>query len=545
MFTSQPSMRTRRERNDSWRSDPRSECPEKILQTRPSKAFTVFRLRPLALAPAIIALGIAFAACTGGAGPAGEQGPSGPAGVAGERGEPGLAGPAGDRGEPGPAGQQSAPGRQGPSGDLGATGAQGPAGPAGTQGSAGEPGPTGAAGSTGPAGPAGPVGPTGTAGETGGAGTAGELSSRALPPSTHTVEVVDTVDAVGFDTSITIGIDGFPIISYRDGTNGDLKFAHCGDATCSEGNTTVILDSEGVVGFDTSIAVGTDGFPIISYRDITNGNLKVAHCGTLDCTSGNSVLTVDDLGRVGEGTSIAIGSDGLPIISFRDHFTEQLRVVHCGDTTCSDNNLTQKLDQDEFGGFQSSLAIGVDGLPIIVYRIGITDDLRIIHCGNVRCSKDNVGRTLDSVGNVGFNPSIAIGSDGLPVVAYKNGSTSDLKFVHCEDVTCLTKGDPETLDGGALTGFDPSITIAADGLPIISYQDASKENLVLIHCGDVACTSGVVRNVVIGNSAAGSDSSMTIGVDGLPIIAYFAASDADLAVVHLTNSYGVPYFRVR
>ncbi len=532
MSTSQPTMRTRHERNDSWRN-------------RSSRAVSLFRLRPLVLAAATVVLGIAFAACTGStgsAGPIGEQGASGPAGIAGELGEPGLAGPAGVRGDSGAAGTRGEPGPKGESGGVGATGSQGPAGLAGAQGSAGEPGPAGATGS---AGPPGPTGPAGSAGEAGQAGTARELSGRALPPSTHTIEVVDTVNAVGFDTSITIGSDGFPIISYRDGTNGDLKFAHCGDATCSEDNTVVTLDSEDVVGFDTSIAVGADGLPIISYRDITNSTLKVAHCGSLDCTFGNSILTVDDLGRVGEGTSIAIGSDGLPIISFRDHFTERLRVVHCGDAACSQDNLTQAVDEDDFGGFQSSLAIGSDGLPIIVYRIGITDDLRIVHCGNIRCSKDNIGRTLDSVGNVGFNPSIAIGSDGLPIIAYKNGSTSDLKIVRCEDVACVTKGNPETLDSGPLTGFDPSITIAADGLPIISYQDASKEDLVLIHCGDVACTSGVVRNVVIGNSAAGADSSMTIGLDGLPIIAYFAAGDADLAVVHLSNSYGVPYFRPR
>lgn len=532
MPTSQLSMHTHHERND-------------LRQTPPSRAVALFRLRPLILAAAIIVLGIAFAACSGSDGPVGEQGATGPAGIAGERGEPGPAGPAGDRGEPGQAAAQGEPGPKGASGGVGTAGSQGPAGSAGAQGLVGEPGATGTTGLTGPAGTAGPAGPAGEAGDAGEAGSASEPNGRALPPSTHTIEVVDTANAVGFDTSITIGPDGFPIISYRDGTNGDLKFVRCGNATCSADNKVEILDSEGVVGFDTSIAVGIDGFPIISYRDITNSNLKVAHCGTPDCSSGNSILTVDDLGRVGEGTSIAIGSDGLPIISFRDHFTEQLRIVHCGDLTCSENNLTQKLDQDEFGGFQSSLAIGADGLPIIAYRIGITDDLRIIHCGNVRCSKDNIGRTLDSVGNVGFNPSLAIGSDGLPVVAYKNGSTSDLKFVRCEDVACIGKGDPVTLDSGPLTGFDPSITIAADGLPIISYQDASREDLILIHCGDVACTSGVVRNVVIGNSDAGADSSITIGVDGLPIIAYFAAGDADLAVVHLSNSYGVPYYRPR
>ena len=32
---------------------------------------------------------------------------------------------------------------------------------------------------------------------------------------------------------------------------------------------------------NSSIAVGADGLPVVSYVDVTTGGLKVAHCGTL------------------------------------------------------------------------------------------------------------------------------------------------------------------------------------------------------------------------------------------------------------------------
>ena len=49
-------------------------------------------------------------------------------------------------------------------------------------------------------------------------------------------------------TSITIGTDGLPVISYYDYTNGDLKVAKCGNAACSSGNTLTTIDSGGDVG---------------------------------------------------------------------------------------------------------------------------------------------------------------------------------------------------------------------------------------------------------------------------------------------------------
>jgi hypothetical protein len=93
---------------------------------------------------------------------------------------------------------------------------------------------------------------------------------------TATITTIDSAGQVGYGTSIAIGTNGNPIISYLDGTNGDLKVAACTNSNCTTAYTTAI-DSNSRVGYDTAIAIGTNGNPIISYRDDLNFQLKVAN----------------------------------------------------------------------------------------------------------------------------------------------------------------------------------------------------------------------------------------------------------------------------
>ncbi len=109
---------------------------------------------------------------------------------------------------------------------------------------------------------------------------------------------VDSAGDVGRYTSITISADGLGLISYYDNTNGDLKVMHCGNAACSSGNTATTVDSAGTVGEFTSIITGADGLGLISYYDVSNGDLKVLHCGNAACNSG-TVTAVDSWGDVG------------------------------------------------------------------------------------------------------------------------------------------------------------------------------------------------------------------------------------------------------
>jgi len=50
-------------------------------------------------------------------------------------------------------------------------------------------------------------------------------------------------------------------------------------------NGTATVDAAAEVGPYTSLTIGADGLGLISYQDITNGDLKVAHCASAFCTS--------------------------------------------------------------------------------------------------------------------------------------------------------------------------------------------------------------------------------------------------------------------
>jgi len=94
---------------------------------------------------------------------------------------------------------------------------------------------------------------------------------------------LDSTGDVGSYTSISVNLDGLPIISYYDGTNFDLKVLRCGNTACTSGNTVATVDSGGFAGTYTSITIGTDGLPIVSFYDGSNGDLKVAKCGNTFC----------------------------------------------------------------------------------------------------------------------------------------------------------------------------------------------------------------------------------------------------------------------
>ena len=86
-------------------------------------------------------------------------------------------------------------------------------------------------------------------------------------------------------------------------------------------------------------------------------------------------------------------------------------------------------------GWGSSITVGDDGLRL-VNRDTATDDLKVAHCSNVACSSATAA-TLEADGDVGRAPSITIRTDGLGLVAYLDYSNWSLTVAHLANVLGL------------------------------------------------------------------------------------------------------------
>jgi hypothetical protein len=126
-----------------------------------------------------------------------------------------------------------------------------------------------------------------------------------------------------------------PIFVVVEGLSALTLYAlKCGNADCSALNVASNLDSAGtnVVIRDVSITTGADGLPLISY--MSGDKLKVAKCGNVACSSGNTSNVVATAGATGGYTSINIGTDGLPVISYYDSTSSTLKVAKCANAYC-------------------------------------------------------------------------------------------------------------------------------------------------------------------------------------------------------------------
>jgi hypothetical protein len=212
----------------------------------------------------------------------------------------------------------------------------------------------------------------------------GSLPASALGP--FTTVTVDSTDNVGEFISLALNGSGFPVISYRDVTNGDLKVAVCDDAACTTSTRTTVDGTDGTdIGFHTSLALNSAGFPVISYYDITNLDLKVAVCGNATCgttaTPVRTLTTVDSTDSVGRYTSLALNSSGFPVISYHDVTNADLKIAVCGNATCGTTAAPVRtlttVDSADSVGFDTSLALNDSGLPVIAYNDITAADLNV------------------------------------------------------------------------------------------------------------------------------------------------------------------------
>jgi len=344
---------------------------------------------------------------------------------------------------------------------------------------------------------------------------------------------------VGLYTSIAIGSDHLPVISYYDDTARALKVAHCEDAACAAPATISVVDDDAslIEGRYSAIAIGDDGMPVISYQGDTGASLRVAKCVDLACASPATITDLDTpAGITGTFTSIAIGNNGRPVVSYTD---DGLKVARCANAQCTGTATVTLVDPGTpLGGYHTSIAIGLDGLPIVSYYDLSNTFLKTVKCGNSACSSTLVLNTLDA-GDVGEYTAIGVrDDDGIPVVAYHDAGNGALKLAICAATDCAGPATLLTLYAvpGETAGVHVDMALANNGRPFISHRDETTNALMLTTCLSKACTDGIVSTELDRGALAaaplGEYTSIAIGPDHMPVISYHDAFTGSLKVVH-------------
>ncbi|TAK73098.1 MAG: hypothetical protein EPO11_09055 [Gammaproteobacteria bacterium] len=352
--------------------------------------------------------------------------------------------------------------------------------------------------------------------------------------SGNTMTSPDIIGNVGQYTSLTLDSKGWPVVSYYDVTKGVLKMLHCGNAACTSGNNIATPDIMSSNGVQSSIKLNALGNPVIAYFDFTQSALKILRCGNAQCTAGNSITTPDSGGDVGRYPSLAFDSNGNPVVSYLDLTNGKLKILHCGNATCSSGNTIVTPDMSQTVGYYSSLRLDAAGNPVVSYYDSANGDLKVLHCGNATCSTGNTITVPDTVGTVGQYTSLILDAMGNPVVSYYDASKGALKVLHCATPTC-SLNTTVVSDGSNHVGQYSSLKLDANGNPVVSYWDEANGDLKLLHCGNASCTSGnsIKSPDTTGNT--GWDTSLALDTNGNPVVSYYDFTASKMTLMHCTD----------
>ncbi len=272
-----------------------------------------------------------------------------------------------------------------------------------------------------------------------------------------TISTIDSEGDVGWFSSIAVDSNNKAHISYVDATNGDLKYATNASGSWQE----LTVDSLGDVGpvfSSRSIAIDSNNKIHISYYDATNGYLKYA----TDVSGSWETFFVDNTWDVGRYASIAIDSNNRVHISYCDNASYDLKYA----TNASGSWETFILDSPGIVGKSTSITIDSDNNVHISYHD------RTNHV--VKYATNTSGLWMTSVidGATGEATSIAVDSNNRVYMSYSNGTSSDLKYA------TNVSGTWETFILGSAGYADySSIAIDLNDKIHISYTDLTNADL--------------------------------------------------------------------
>ncbi|MBM4084320.1 MAG: choice-of-anchor D domain-containing protein, partial [Planctomycetes bacterium] len=191
------------------------------------------------------------------------------------------------------------------------------------------------------------------------------------------------------------------------------------------------------------------------------------------------------------------------------------------------------------------VALGLDGNPIVAWADLSDGDWEIYvrrwtgtSWGEMGAGSATGGGISNNAGH-SFAPSIQIGSDGRPVVAWSDGTDGDYEIYvrKWNQVTSLW----EELGANSATGSgissnqgdssNPTVTLDSNGRPIVAWSDLSGGDAEIyvkrwdgtswVEMGSNSATGGGISNNTLGSFGP----SLALGTDERPVVVWYDMSD--------------------
>jgi hypothetical protein len=353
-----------------------------------------------------------------------------------------------------------------------------------------------------------------------------------LPALAQTL--LDTTGDVGRTSSVAIGTDGLPLIAYRDETNGTVKVAHCDDAACT-GATLATIDS----GDYPALVIGADGRGLIAY--VAAGSLKAAHCNDVACTSASTTV-VDSPNVVPARVSVIIGSDSLPLTLYmkqvQGFFGPSATTAHCAAASCSSATVSVHGSMGAGGTLDTAAALGTDGFPLIAWAISNAAAPVVRRCADIACTAltpqpleaPRGGKETFTTFQYAEAPSLVIGADGRGLVSYRFTSllppSWSYRVAHCADAPCTSFDSVLVMPTVAGPNTNAAAAASPSGQPWFVRNQSGR--LRLSRCDDATCTNRTDTCALVETTSV----ALAWGADGQALSTFQTSGSLDLGAAH-------------
>lgn len=366
--------------------------------------------------------------------------------------------------------------------------------------------------------------------------------------------VVDSGDEdnVGQYTSLAVDTAGNYLISYFDVSNGDLKFAKSIDGGEHWTMSTVDSGGAGTVGLETSLAVDLEGNYLISYLDSDNSDVKFAR----STNSGDSwtVSVIEDTCNEEGDPSITVDSAGNYLISY---YCDQYENQKLKLSKSSNGGLSwsiSTIDSEGVGAYSSIRAVS-DNIYIVSYYDNNSSALKFAKSVNGGGSWSIV--TIDDQNVYSDNTSLAVDGLGNYVISYSGlvlGSWKEaLQFARSTDggdnwTTVKVDGEEH---GVTYFGRESSMEVDLSNTYLISYGTYEDHYCTDWNCPPPTITLKFAKSIDLGltwsattidnTDNVGLFSSLAVDEEASDIISYYDITNGNLKFVKLQGDSDAPY----